>query len=348
MGWRIEGNKVIPQPSLRFVEKLPKGTYYLRYNEMQQSYYLEKVEDFKLPKKIYGDCSVVDRWIKSYKNNERNTGVLLSGIKGSGKTLLSKKLAIDSDLPVVIIDQPYEDTNFVSFITSPELGDICVFIDEFEKIYNDRDTESGLLSILDGSFKTHNLFVFTCNQMNVSEYLINRPSRIRYRTHFESLDQSVINEVIDDLLEDKTQKDSIFTVLDLVGIVTYDILISLIREMNLFKESAIKVAQYLNLKSEEFTVTCYELWDGQRVELEYKYATLYPDSDVSLYRDFDKNQNIKGYHRLKRNDEDEFMGLPVNIEVPRSSIKKVSQNKWESKTELGHFVFERKFTTYLF
>lgn len=347
MGWRIENNLVIPQPSLTFVERLPKGTYYLRHSD-RMGYYLERVEDFKLPKKIYGDTKIVDRWIKGYQNNERNTGVLLSGIKGSGKTLLSKKLAIDSNLPVIIIDQPYNDTDFISFITNPELGDICVFIDEFEKIYRDQDTESGLLSILDGSFKVHHLFVFTCNQMHISEYLINRPSRIRYRSHFDSLDQSVIDEVIEDILEDKTHKDSINSVLESIGIVTYDILISLIKDMNLFHESAHIVSQYLNLKSEEFTVMCYEIWNGEKVELEYTYATLYPEGEIDLYRDFHSNEHIKGYERQHRNKNNEIVGLESRVSIPRHTIKKVSANKWESKTGLGHFVFERRKTTYLF
>lgn len=136
MGLRIAGNRIFLQPAVNVVDTLPKGTYYVRYDKMT-GYYLEMGIDFKLPNKIYGDLSIVDRWLKSYHNNSRNTGVLLSGTKGSGKTLLGKKLAIDSGLPIIIIDASYDDVDFLSFILSSEFGDVCIFIDEFEKLYDE-------------------------------------------------------------------------------------------------------------------------------------------------------------------------------------------------------------------
>lgn len=83
---------------------------------------------------------------------------------------MSKKCAIDSGLPIIIIDAPYDDSDFVSFITNPELGDVCVFVDEFEKVFEEESSVNTLLTILDGTFNTHNLFIFTltkCTLMNI-------------------------------------------------------------------------------------------------------------------------------------------------------------------------------------
>ena len=205
-----------------------------------------------MSEKFYGDTSIVKHWLTSYNVTARNTGIILTGIKGSGKTLLSKKCAIDSGLPIIIIDAPYADDEFVSFITNPELGDVCIFIDEFEKVYSKKDNAHSLLSILDGAFNTHNLFIFTCNSMYDNEYLINRPSRIKYRTHFESLPEETINEVIQDLLIYPEYADEIRKILLEINIVTFDLLITLINETNIFKESPILLAKNLNIKKNLF------------------------------------------------------------------------------------------------
>lgn len=75
---------------------LPLGTYRLQYNERTDEFYLNKIEDFKLPKKLYGDFSFCDRILNTFDNTEKNLGVLLSGEKGSGKTILAKKVCCQS------------------------------------------------------------------------------------------------------------------------------------------------------------------------------------------------------------------------------------------------------------
>lgn len=247
-------------------------------------YYLEQIEDFVLPNKIYGSTKVVNRWLKSYCANQRNTGIILTGIKGSGKTLLSKKCAIDSGLPIIIIDAPYNDPDFISFVTSPELGDVCIFIDEFEKIYDKLGSENAILTILDGAFSTHNLFIFTCNNMHTNPYLTNRPSRIRYRSHFESLPNNVIDEVIKDLLHNKKHADSIRLVLSAIGIITFDLLITLIKEVNLFDEPANVVAPYLNIIPETIYVNIIEIWKDKPYIINYHIDFVRSSDSISFSR----------------------------------------------------------------
>ena len=334
MGWQINGNMLIAQKTVELIPKLPLGTYYLRFNP-QIGYFLEKVEDFILPKKIYGDTSIVNRWLTSFNDSPRNTGILLSGIKGSGKTLLSKKVAIDSGLPIIIIDTPYNDSDFISFITNPELGSICIFVDEFEKVFARQDTESALLSILDGSFNMHNLFVFTCNEMHKSKYLINRPSRIRYRSHFESLAEDVIAEVVDDLLINKEHTSSVLKVLGAVGVTTFDILITLIKEMNLFNESAEESCKYLNLQKEEVLVEAFEIHKGQLKPLGDSYTVLYLNSgNNSVKRNFDKEPNsdykVGKWVPIPNTDDEEWVGFNNYVNINTDNIKRIDLNTWET------------------
>ena len=113
-------------------DKLPVGVYNLECDE--SGYFLTKTDDFKLPKKIYGDMSIVDRWLHTYQTRGRNLGVLLAGLKGGGKTITAKLLAIKSGLPIIIINSPYYGSSFISFLSNECLGDCVIFLDEYEKI----------------------------------------------------------------------------------------------------------------------------------------------------------------------------------------------------------------------
>ena len=294
-----------------------------------------------MSEKFYGDTSIVKHWLTSYNVTARNTGIILTGIKGSGKTLLSKKCAIDSGLPIIIIDAPYADDEFVSFITNPELGDVCIFIDEFEKVYSKKDNAHSLLSILDGAFNTHNLFIFTCNSMYDNEYLINRPSRIKYRTHFESLPEETINEVIQDLLIYPEYADEIRKILLEINIVTFDLLITLINETNIFKESPILLAKNLNIKKESVYVDITEIWKGKPY---YIGADLF-DGGIAyfcVYRDFDTVEDPEYCDENCCKDDSLYKGLPKRVFIPTSEIKAINTDTWEYKGKLGHFILERR------
>ena len=340
MSWRIDGNLCIPQQAVQTADVLPKGTYYVRCSP-QIGYYLEQIEDFKLPNKIYGSTEVVNRWLTSYHANQRNTGVILTGIKGSGKTLLSKKCAVDSGLPIIIIDKPYNDADFISFITNSELGDICIFIDEFEKVYDERGSENAILTILDGAFNTHNLFIFTCNLMHTNEYLTNRPSRIRYRSHFESLPEDIINDVIEDLLQHKEYADSIRTVLSAIGVVTFDLLITLIKEVDLFNEPANVIAPYLNIVAENIQVDVVEIWKGKPYIICYGKEFSRSVGTFSFRRPFEQIPDPEYCDEDYCEENSPYEGLPEWVSIPWSEIKQLDNDHWEYKGELGHFRFDR-------
>lgn len=274
------------------LEALPKlksdGVYQLCLDPRNGQYFLSEVQKFTLPKKLYGNYDIIDRWKKSYEHNtEKNLGILLSGLKGSGKTLLAKKFCMDMNLPTIVVNEGYSGTEFINFLTNPALGKYILYIDEFEKIYPDRynDNEknpSDLLSIMDGTYDTNIIFLYTINKFNISEYLINRLNRIKYRIHYENLDESVIDEVIEDLLINKKNKGSIYSLFDLIGMCTYDLLINIIKEMNLFNDNALAAAKHLNLKLEpqEYSINVY--YNKQKIKY-FDNIILYPEDEDRVY-----------------------------------------------------------------
>lgn len=329
MGWIKTNKEYKLADHIEHLDGLPKGTYYVRFDEMS-GFYLEKVKDFVLPQKVYGDTSIVQRWLTSYHTTRKNTGVILSGLKGSGKTLLAKQLAIQSGLPIIIIDKPFSSSDFISFITNPDFGDACIFIDEFEKIFSsDKKVDiTPILSILDGAFDSHNLFIFTCNHMYQCSYLTNRPSRIRYRKHFDSLEETIIDEVIQDLLVNKEHSESLKIAVDKIGIVTFDLLITIINEMNLFNESAIEVLKHLNVDSEEIYVTFYEIWKKEFVP-----------TRTSTYLKLGDEISVR---RSESSNDSEYNRLDTWVDLDTSQAVRLNKNEWKLKNLEGEFIMRKQ------
>jgi hypothetical protein len=256
------------------------GKNYLIKVDKYGEYYLVETSDFKLPSKIYGDVSVTKRWLDSYDNNShKNLGILLSGLKGSGKTILAQKLCVESKKPVLILTEAYYGSDFIEFLSSPVFEDCIIFIDEFEKIYPKDKMPIDLLSLFDGNFTTRLIFLVTVNNINlVNEYMINRPGRIKYRKHYDNLEQSVIDEVLDDLLINKDHADSLLRQIRKLGIITFDILISIIKDMNLFNESADLVLKHLNISSEPSNYQVFEKFNENSYKCSDIYVNLYDET----------------------------------------------------------------------
>lgn len=278
-------------------DKLQKGVYLLNFDP-DQGYYLSLKEDFKLPKKIYGDHSIIDRWITSFENNtEKNLGIILSGLKGTGKTITAQKFCMETDLPVIIINAAWKGPGFVDFITNPVLGKCIIFVDEFEKIYDiqkDPDCSRDLLSIMDGQYPTNLIFLLTVNNFKINEFLINRLNRVKYRKHYDNLEDDVVNEVIEDLLIDKNHKDSIFDFFDTIGMCTFDLLVNIIKEMNLFNEDAITCGKHLNLEIEPNWYRITEHFGNEDFDCASKKLTLHGDTEIEIRRFDTKHFNKKG------------------------------------------------------
>ena len=242
---------------------LPKGNYLLKFDP-REGYFLEKKDDFVLPKKIYGDQSIINRWLKSWEtNSSKNLGILLAGVKGSGKTITAQKFCVESELPVIIINELFHGSDFVDFITSPKLGECVVFLDEFEKIYSKQEFQHELLSIMDGNYSTKLIFLLTVNEDKLNDYLVNRLNRIKYCKTYYDLDTETINSVIDDMLVNKEHTQSIHSFFEKVNLKTFDLLVNLIKEMNLFNEDALICGSHLNLKPHSKIYEVYEIFNNK-------------------------------------------------------------------------------------
>jgi SpoVK/Ycf46/Vps4 family AAA+-type ATPase len=255
---------VFPQDAINIKTELEPAIY--EVHASMAGYYLTRISDnFKMPAKIYGDVNTfANRIISTYTDRcsrHLNTGVLFSGIKGSGKTLQAKTIAnnLVKNMPVIMVNTGFGPSSLSGFLNSIDT-ECCVIFDEFEKNYStnneeDRDStavQNGFLTMLDGTADSNKLFIFTCNDLSkVNDYLLNRPGRIFYHFKFDALSEDTLiayaneklnnQDYIDDLQIIKSRLDDAFT---------FDIMQSIIEESNRFNEAPIKFLKYMNLKSD--------------------------------------------------------------------------------------------------
>ena len=332
-------------------DKLPVGVYNLELDN--SGYFLTRTADFKVPKKIYGDMSIIDRWLHTYQTRDRNLGILLAGLKGGGKTITAKLLAIKSGLPIITIQAPYHGSDFISFISNECLGDCVFFLDEYEKIYSretkDGDGDSSLLSVLDGPYQTHHLFVLTVNSVAVNTNLINRPSRIFYKKNYEGLTPEEIKEIADDLLLDKSLTDDLISTASRMFQISFDTLISIIEEVNRYGEPASKCILNMNLTPMKISFDAWQfvkdpkkgvikLYAGDGIQLQHDESDGKPHFNVRY--NFNYKKKIKDGSVKSGEDY-------IWIDIDFDDFKKTSSNTYEMcDGEMMYILKERNYYDY--
>ena len=261
--------RIATKESMDLHEQLPAGNYVVKQDPFE-NFYIEQIESFDVPTKMYGDTiRNTERIISSFWDREKSTGVMLVGEKGSGKTLLSKNICVElakQNVPTIVINHPWHGDKFNTLIQSIQQPCIVMF-DEFEKVYNS-DEQEQLLTLLDGIYSTKKLFLLTSNdKWRVDSHMRNRPGRIFYMVNFTGLDEAFIREYCyDNLLSDTKTVDTIVSIASVFGAFNFDMLKALIEEMNRYNETPQEAMRILNVKAEFDGGSTYsvEIYKGDR------------------------------------------------------------------------------------
>lgn len=237
------------------LEVLPPGIYTLEYGPFGSMFLDRTKDEFIFPYKLYGIDKFPERVIKTYQSTKSNLGVMLCGLKGTGKTVQAEQICNLSKLPVILVSKDFDKGQDLIHFLSDVNQEVVVMIDEYEKLFGKSD---GLLSIMDGAMNAEyrRLFVLTANTLNISEAMIDRPSRIHYLKKFGNLDVLVIGEIVDDMLKFQQYRADVVEYLSALEIVTIDIVKTVIKEVNLFEEPPQKFKDILNV-----TVRNHVRWD---------------------------------------------------------------------------------------
>jgi len=244
--------KVTTKEAMDLAEILPVGNYVIKMDPFK-NFFLEKIESFDISHKLYGKTTRhTQRILYTFMDRDASTGVMLTGEKGSGKTLLAKNVSFEAakqGIPTIIINAAWCGDAFNSLIQSIEQPAIILF-DEFEKVY-DKDDQQQILTLLDGVFPSKKLFMLTCNdKWRVDIHMRNRPGRIFYMLDFKGLDEQFIREYCEDNLNAKQYIDQICKIATMFDQFNFDMLKALVEDMNRFKETPQECLEMLNAKPE--------------------------------------------------------------------------------------------------
>lgn len=233
------GEKIVNKPTGLDYDLINGKVYNLKWDRYNGMSYFEEDGLLSLPAKVYttkSDAVFIKR-VNTYfqKTSKLSTGVMLSGIKGTGKTVMAKVIAKNSNLPIIVVDEDYPTGRINDFFRKFETP-VTIIFDEVDKHW---DTED-LLGWLDGvQTNAKKLVLFTCNNEDrVNDYLKDRCSRVRYIRHFEANDNArFLHEILRDkgIAEDKI-KDTYTFIVNNFGLLSIDNILSFIDEKLLFPE----------------------------------------------------------------------------------------------------------------
>lgn len=297
-----------------FQPKLPIETFSVQLDAHGQIY-LQVIENFKKPKKIYGDLSKrCDKVLNTFWEREKGTGILLAGEKGSGKSLLAKEISIQAreklNVPTIVVGISISGEQFNQFIQGIEQPCVILF-DEFEKIYAEKEAQQRLLTLLDGVYPSKKLFVLTVNnKLALDENLHNRPGRIYYCFDYRGLEEKFIRDYCEDNLHNKNEIDSIVTISEQFDAFNFDMLQALVEEMNRYNVPASKCVEDLNVKpirqNFEYDVVSLVLANSGRYDLsELNTKTIHfsPFDEFAFY--LEERYNSKRLRAYRKKIESE-------------------------------------------
>ena len=300
------GNKYeIYDETLKVYDRLPAGSYVVRFNKMT-GFYLDKFKEMEIKEdKIYGvHTKKVKKVINSFKLFDRNLGVILSGNKGIGKSLFAKLLAknaIEEGYPLIIVDSFIP--GIASYLEEIE-QEVVVLFDEFDKTFgdiqvgdNETSPQASLLSLFDGVSTGKKLYVITCNNLyKLNDFLINRPGRFHYHFRFDYPSANEIKEYLMDKLQKQYYEeiDKIISFSKKVNL-NYDCLRAIAFEINNGEhfEDAIRDLNIINNNDERYDITIY-FENGETLVSRNENLDLFnQDSHETIYF-YDKNDEYVG------------------------------------------------------
>lgn len=337
--------KVANENDIEVFESLPPKVYTVGQNPMTGEFFLQPIDNFKIPSKLYGDTEkTANRIISTFEKRPLTTGVHMDGVKGSGKSLLAKyvsHVANSKGYPTIVINQPYCGDAFNKFVQSINIPTVLLF-DEFEKVYGHNEQQQ-ILTLFDGVYPSKKLFLLTTNDSySVSNYLKNRPGRIYYSLKFDTLNAKFVREYCEDNLNNKELIDSIVNYTNIFSFFNFDMLAAVVEEMNRYNETLQEVLQMLNIVPETKSTDTHSLmfeFNGKVKPISETYRGFNPNS-MSYYVSKDYLADTYNEIELKRleslmdsDDEIEFTNNDIHDFDPKTNtfVYRVGSNELNAK-----------------
>lgn len=346
------GSSVRPVGSLRQIQPFLDANVYNIDVLPMSGPVLEIVDniDLSVPERVYGDIMArVDKSFEAYSYRDRNTGILLSGERGMGKTLFIRiaiNRALNMGMPVIMLKKTDALSGIIETINSITQP-VLIVMDEFEKNFKieseNSDGSDGsqmeFLTMLDGLGSCEKrLFIASVNDTDkLNEFLLNRPGRFYYHFEFPALSDKECTEYLIHETKGVSKKDIKYAVVAMQNYnINYDCLAAIASELS-HKRSIDDTLRDLNLDrrgNSEYAV--YITINGHDYSgiLEYSLSQLQEcHSRRTLYL-YSVNPCPPKAKRVSTG----FLGTSVNITVNKFTIEMTKDGEIQFPIDATNFV----------
>ena len=346
------GSSVRPVGSLRQIQPFLDANVYNIDVLPMSGPVLEIVDniDLSVPERVYGDIMArVDKSFGAYSYRDRNTGILLSGERGMGKTLFIRiaiNRALNMGMPVIMLKKTDALSGIIETINSITQP-VLIVMDEFEKNFKieseNSDGSDGsqmeFLTMLDGLGSCEKrLFIASVNDTDkLNEFLLNRPGRFYYHFEFPALSDKECTEYLIHETKGVSKKDIKYAVVAMQNYnINYDCLAAIatelshkhsiddtLRDLNLDRHGNSEYAVYININGHDYSgILEYSLSELQEC---HSRRTLY------LYSTNPRPPKAK---RVSTG----YLGTSVNITVNNFKIEMTKDGEIQFPIDATNFV----------
>ena len=324
------------------LDKLPAQIYSIAFHPMLGFSLNIVKKTLETPEKIYGKTiSRADKCIKTYQTRSASTGILMTGDKGTGKTLqmavLANKVIKELNLPIIMVTEPHSGAQFTNFIQ--DIGECCLIFDEFGKMYKsasrsitEADSEapmqSSLLSLMDGVDKTKRMIILTENsEYDVNDFMLNRPSRIYYHFKYKKLEEESILGYCEDKEVNKIITEDILELSRKSKLFSFDMLQSIVEEYLRFGSPIKEIIADLNIDISEADI------DKKQI---LKIINKKTEEELEIYgsgivEGIDEQGACVLYKHTPTDDRDSREFLEIYVEGHQLMYKKGNQSIYETE-----------------
>ena len=299
MQLRQVSGKTIASPvnDVGVVTQLDPMIYTLSMDDKGNIYFEHMSKEYKLPKLILGETNRYLEQIMTsvYDAEQGSVGIIMTGLAGSGKSLLAEALAnrcINTcGMPVLVVDKKLPNTFLKDCMRLA--GPCVVYFDELGKYY-DTEAQGKLLTLFSDSEFENNLYIVCDNEKHtLHRFFFDRPGRFLYHVEYHGLSNELVLDFLDTHKVDGVFRDYILEyVKHYKNKITFDILRTLVKFAKKAKDTnALKdIIMLLNVPNPPITthqIVSILKGEDKINSLEYSldYNKLSGEFKLMLYKD---------------------------------------------------------------